>query len=83
MFAAVCAFLSVWALPLVLLLIPLAGFLRRVRIYEAFVEGAAEGFQTAVRIMPFLVAMLWTTAWLSYGRCYRSPACRRNLCRWP
>jgi len=58
MFAAVCAFLSVWALPLVLLLIPLAGFLRRVRIYEAFVEGAAEGFQTAVRIMPFLVAML-------------------------
>ncbi len=58
MFAAVCAVLSTWALPLVLLLIPLVGYLRRVRIYEAFVEGAAEGFHTAVRIMPFLVAML-------------------------
>ncbi len=58
MFAAVCDLLSTWALPLVLLLVPLAGFLRRVRVYEAFVEGAADGFQTAVRIMPFLVAML-------------------------
>ncbi len=57
-FAAVCEFLSAWAIPLVLLFIPLAGFLRRVSVYEAFVEGAAEGFQTAVRIMPFLVAML-------------------------
>ncbi len=58
MFALICEILSGWAIPLVLLLIPLAGYLRRVRVYEAFVEGAAEGFQTAVRIMPFLVAML-------------------------
>jgi spore maturation protein B len=62
MFAAVCELLSVWAIPVVLLLIPLAGYLRRVRVYEAFVEGAAEGFQTAVRIMPFLVAMLVAVA---------------------
>ncbi len=62
MFAAVCDLLSVWSIPVVLLFIPLAGYLRRVRVYEAFVEGAAEGFQTAVRIMPFLVAMLVAVA---------------------
>ena len=58
MFTAVCEVLSVWAIPLLLLIIPLAGFMRKVRVYEAFVEGAAEGFHTAVRIMPFLVAMM-------------------------
>ena len=50
--------LSTWAIPIVLLLIPLIGLLRRVKVYEAFVEGATEGFQTAVNIMPFLVAMM-------------------------
>lgn len=58
MFAAFSDFLAAWALPLVLLAIPCIGLARGVRVYEAFVEGAAEGFQTAVRIMPFLVAML-------------------------
>lgn len=58
MFAQVCEFLSVWIIPLVLLIVPLAGYVRRVRVYEAFVEGAAEGFQTTIRIMPFLVAMM-------------------------
>jgi len=57
-FAQVCEFLSVWIIPLVLLIVPLAGYVRRVRVYEAFVEGAAEGFQTTIRIMPFLVAMM-------------------------
>ncbi len=31
---------------------------RRVNAYEAFIEGAKEGFQTAVMIIPYLVAML-------------------------
>jgi spore maturation protein SpmB len=34
------------------------GVLRGVRIYEVFVEGAKEGFQVAVRIIPYLVAIL-------------------------
>ncbi len=50
--------LSLWMIPLVLLLIPLVGFGRKVKVYEAFVEGAGEGFQTAIRIMPFLVAIM-------------------------
>jgi spore maturation protein SpmA/spore maturation protein SpmB len=34
------------------------GVARRVRVYEIFVEGAKEGFQVAVRIIPYLVAIL-------------------------
>lgn len=34
------------------------GWLRRVRVYEVFVEGAREGFTVAVRIIPYLVAIL-------------------------
>lgn len=36
----------------------LAGVRKRVNVYEAFVEGAKGGFETAVRIIPYLVAML-------------------------
>jgi spore maturation protein B len=38
--------------------IPLYGFLKGVKVYESFVEGAKEGFQVAVRIIPYLVAIL-------------------------
>lgn len=36
----------------------LAGVRRRINVYDAFVEGAKEGFTTAVRIIPYLVAVL-------------------------
>lgn len=36
----------------------LAGMRCKVNVYEAFVEGAKDGFTTAVRIIPYLVAML-------------------------
>jgi len=58
MFSYICNLLSDWAIPMLLLTIPLVGFIRRVKVYEVFVEGATEGFQTAIRIMPFLVAMM-------------------------
>ena len=35
-----------------------AGVLRRVNVYDAFIEGAKDGFTTAVRIIPYLVAIL-------------------------
>ena len=38
--------------------IPLYGYFKGVAIYETFVEGAREGFDTAVRIIPYLVAIL-------------------------
>ncbi len=51
-------FVSLWAIPVFLLGIPLYGAIRRVKVYESFVEGAKEGFQVAVRIIPYLVAIL-------------------------
>lgn len=35
-----------------------AGIIRKVNVYDAFIEGAKEGFNTAVRIIPYLVAIL-------------------------
>lgn len=35
-----------------------AGMRKRINVYDAFVEGAKEGFQTAVRIIPYLIAIL-------------------------
>ena len=35
-----------------------AGLRKKVNVYDAFVEGAKEGFSTAVRIIPYLVAIL-------------------------
>jgi spore maturation protein B len=49
---------SAWAIPVLLAGIPLAALARRVKVYPAFVEGAKEGFRTAVRIIPPLVAIL-------------------------
>lgn len=36
----------------------IAGMIKRVNVYEAFIEGAKEGFTTAVRVIPYLVAIL-------------------------
>ncbi len=49
---------SLWAIPLLVPFIPLYGWLRGVKIYDVFVEGAQEGFQMAVRMIPFLVGIL-------------------------
>ena len=50
--------LSRWAIPLLLLVIPVLAYLRKVPVYESFVTGAEEGFKTGVRILPFLIGML-------------------------
>jgi spore maturation protein SpmA len=46
------------AIPAILILAVGVAWARGVRVYEEFVDGAKEGFQVAVRIMPYLVAML-------------------------
>jgi spore maturation protein SpmA len=50
--------ISLLAIPFLLAFFPLYAALRRVKVYEEFVEGAKEGFQTAVMIVPYLVAIL-------------------------
>ena len=47
-----------WAIPVLLVGIPLAGMIRKVKVYDVFIEGAKEGFNVAVRIIPFLVGIL-------------------------
>lgn len=49
---------SPWIVPGLMVGFLLFGALRGVRIYEVFVEGAKEGFQVALRIIPYLVAIL-------------------------
>ena len=50
--------ISPWIIPSLMLGFLLFGAARGVRIYEVFVEGAKEGFQVALRIIPYLVAIL-------------------------
>ena len=50
--------LSQWLLPLLIVGIVLIGLYRGVKIYDAVVEGGKEGFDVALRIIPFLVAIL-------------------------
>ncbi len=50
--------LALLAIPFMLSFFPLYAAARGVRVYEEFVEGAKEGFQVAIRIIPYLVAML-------------------------
>lgn len=49
---------ATWAVPLFVVFIPWLGLRRGVRVYEAFTEGAKEGFGVAVKIIPYLVAIL-------------------------
>ena len=58
LFKNVISILSIWAIPFLLFIIPLLAILKKIKIYEVFVEGAKEGFQVAIRIIPFLVAIL-------------------------
>lgn len=46
-----------WAIPAVLFTITLYAFVKRVNVYESFINGAQEGFATAIKTIPFLVAM--------------------------
>jgi spore maturation protein B len=59
-FREVMALLSVFVLPTMIVGIPLYGLFKRVPVYESFVEGAKEGFGVAVRIIPYLVAILFS-----------------------
>jgi len=57
-FKNVIQFVSAIAIPLIVAIFLGFGFYKKVKVYETFVEGAKEGFNVAVRIIPYLVAML-------------------------
>lgn len=59
MFSMVMEKISLYAIPVIILVIVGYAFLiKKVKVYEVFCDGAKEGFTTAIRIIPFLVAML-------------------------
>ena len=43
---------------LIIILFILAGIRKKINVYDVFIEGAKEGFSTAVRIIPYLIAVL-------------------------
>jgi spore maturation protein SpmA len=57
-FASYVTAVSLLAIPFLLSFFPLYAALRGVPVYEEFVEGAKEGMQVALRIIPFLIAIL-------------------------
>ncbi|MFG0464403.1 nucleoside recognition domain-containing protein [Pseudomonas putida] len=59
------------------------GALRRVQVYEAFVEGAKEGFDVAKNLLPYLVAMLVAVAVLrASGALELALECIRHAVNW-
>jgi spore maturation protein B len=53
---------SYLAIPFLVAFFPLYAALCRVKVYEEFVEGAKEGFQVAIKIIPYLVAIISAAA---------------------
>ncbi len=58
LFRDVINLISIIAIPLLIFVFIGYGAIKKVKVYEQFVEGAKEGFNIAVRIIPYLVAML-------------------------
>jgi spore maturation protein SpmA len=54
--------ISPWVIPALMVGFLLFGALRGVRVYEVFIEGAKDGFDVAIRIIPYLVAILTAVA---------------------
>jgi spore maturation protein B len=58
MFQDIIQLISVWAIPFLLFIIPLLAVKNKVKVYETFVDGAKGGFEVAIKIIPYLVAIL-------------------------
>ncbi len=49
--------LSITSIPFMITLIIVHGYIKGVKIYDTFVEGAKDGFKTSIKIMPYLIAI--------------------------
>ncbi|NLW17648.1 MAG: spore maturation protein [Firmicutes bacterium] len=50
--------LSAWLIPLFVASVLLAGWVKKVPVFDEFIEGSKEGLQVTLRLLPFLVSML-------------------------
>ena len=57
-FKYIIQIISILAIPFLIFVFITYGIVKKVKVYEKFIEGAKEGFNVAIRIIPYLVAML-------------------------
>jgi spore maturation protein B len=57
MFMDIVSLVAKWAIPAIVFTVALLALVRRVNVYETFIQGAQEGFVTAIKTIPYLVAM--------------------------
>lgn len=57
-FQTVLNTISLWILPVMIIAILTVALIKKIPVYEAFTEGAKDGFHVAVGIIPYLVAIL-------------------------
>ncbi|SET89111.1 spore maturation protein B [Salinibacillus kushneri] len=50
--------ISTWIIPFIILIVLVAGTLKKVPTYETFVEGGKEGVRMAISLLPFLLGMI-------------------------
>jgi spore maturation protein B len=50
--------ISTWSIPIIVLVILGYGYLKGIKIYDVFTDGAAEGINTVIKIFPYLLAMM-------------------------
>lgn len=53
---------SIYALPLIILIIIISALIKKVPVYETFVEGAKDGVEVTIRIIPYLTAIIVAVA---------------------
>ncbi|MGD0337851.1 MAG: spore maturation protein [Bacteroidota bacterium] len=58
LFRSIIGLVAALAIPLIIVVFLLYAFFKRVKVYDVFIDGAKEGFNVALRIIPYLVGML-------------------------
>ena len=57
-FQHIMSTVSLWILPAMLIIILTTAMFKKVPVYEAFTEGAKDGFKVAINIIPYLTAII-------------------------
>jgi len=58
LFVRIMQIISIWLIPVLIFAILILAWRNKVKVYEAFIDGAKEGFSVAIKIIPYLVAVL-------------------------
>ncbi len=57
-FKEIMDIISLWALPLIILVILTTAIIRKIPVYETFIEGAKDGAKVSLNIIPYLMAII-------------------------